>query len=253
MKGLAKWLFMVRASEISGLEILVEELGFSYSRRLGLDLSSGDENQLFQWFLASILFGAPISEKTAEKTFKLFQAEGLTDPEKLLEAGWDRLVEILDAGGYTRYDFKTADKLLEMAGNLEKLYGGSLLKLHEEASDGIELEKRIMGLAKGIGPVTLQIFLREAYSALPKAEPRPSSYEILAARSLGITSLKGETREELRLILNQIKEAWRQSGLKVGFPEFRVALLGLGRDYCRKAKCRDCFMSTQHCTHVSTS
>jgi endonuclease III len=243
---------MIRSSEDSRLEILVEELGFSYSRRLGLDPSSGDEDQLFQWFLASILFGAPISEKTAEKTFKLFQAERLTDPEKLLEAGWDRLVEILDAGGYTRYDFKTADKLLEMAENLERLYGGSLLKLHEESSDGLEFEKKIMGLAKGIGPVTLQIFLREAYEALPKAEPLPSKYEILAARNLEITNLEGETREELRLILNQIEEAWRQSGLKVGFPEFRVALLRLGRDYCRKTKCSDCFVSPQHCTHVST-
>jgi endonuclease III len=236
---------MVRGLKVKGLRLLTEKLGGSYSGKLGLNPSSGDESQLFQWFLASILFGAPIFERTAEKTFKLFQAEGLTSPKRLLEAGWDRLVEILDAGGYTRYDFKTADKLLEMAGNLERLYRGSLLRLHEKTSDSSDLEGRLRGLAKGIGQATLQIFLREAYEALPKAEPLPSGYEVLAARNLGITSLKGETVKELRLILSQITEAWRQSRLKASLPDFRVALLRLGRDYCRKAKCRVCFMASQ--------
>jgi len=236
---------MVKGLKVEGLRLLTEKLGGSYSGKLGLNPSSGDESQLFQWFLASILFGAPIFERTAEKTFKLFQVEGLTSPKRLLEAGWDRLVEILDAGGYTRYDFKTADKLLEMAGNLERLYRGSLLRLHEKTSDSSDLEERLRGLAKGIGPATLQIFLREAYEALPKAEPLPSNYEVLAARNLGITSLKGETVKELRLILSQITEVWRQSRLKAGLPDFRVALLRLGRDYCRKAKCRVCFMASQ--------
>jgi len=29
------------------------------------------------------------------------------DPEKILEAGWDKLVEVLDRGHYVRYDFST--------------------------------------------------------------------------------------------------------------------------------------------------
>ncbi|KYH38894.1 MAG: hypothetical protein AYL30_002450 [Candidatus Hecatellales archaeon B24] len=235
---------MVKGLKAEGLRLLAEKLGGLYSSRLGLKPSSGSEKQVFQWFLASILFGAPIFEGTAEKTFKLFQAEGLTSPGKILEAGWDRLVEILDAGGYTRYDFKTADKLLEMAGNLEKLYGGSLLRLHGKALNGLDLEGKLKGLAKGIGSATLQIFLREAYEALPKAEPLPSGYEVLAARKLGITSLKGETRGELKRILGQIAEAWRKSKVKVELSSFRVALLRLGRDYCRKGRCKTCFMAS---------
>jgi len=234
---------MVKGLKVEGLRLLAGKLGGLYSGRLGLKPSSG-ENQLFQWFLASILFGAPIFEGTAEKTFKLFQAEGLTSPRKILEAGWDRLVEVLDAGGYTRYDFKTADKLLEMAGNLERLYGGSLLKLHREASGSLDLEEKLKGLAKGIGSGTLQIFLREAYEVLPKAEPLPSRYEVLAARKLGITGLKGETRGELKRILGQIAEAWRRSRVEIGLPGFRVALLRLGRDYCRKNRCKNCFMAS---------
>jgi hypothetical protein len=34
-------------------------------------------------------------------------------PKQILKTGWDDLVKILDEGGYTRYDFKTADRLLE--------------------------------------------------------------------------------------------------------------------------------------------
>lgn len=237
--------------KVQGLRLLAERLASSYCERLGLKPSKGEE-ELFQWFLASILFGAPIFERTAEKTFKLFQANGLTSPKSLLKAGWDRLVELLDAGGYTRYDFKTADKLLEMAANLEKLYGGSLLRLHEEAEDGLTLEEKLKGLARGIGQVTIQIFLREASDALPKAEPLPSAYEILAARNLGITSLKGETREELRKILGQIAEAWRRSRVKVSLPAFRVALLRLGRDYCKKKRCKVCF-SSSYCREANSN
>ncbi|RLI26530.1 MAG: hypothetical protein DRO52_02375 [Candidatus Hecatellales archaeon] len=231
------------------LRLLVEKLGGSYSGRLGLN-PSASEDQLFQWFLASILFGAPIFERTAEKTFKLFQAEGLTTPRRLLEAGWDRLVEILDAGGYTRYDFKTADKLLEMAGNLERLYGGSLLRLHGEASDSLDLEEKLKGLAKGIGQATLQIFFREASEILPKAEPLPSSYEALAARKLEITGVKGEGRKELKQVLTDIAKAWEKSGLRGGLADFRVALLRLGRDYCRKGRCKVCPL-TKYCPSSS--
>jgi endonuclease III len=228
-----------------GLRLLAEQLGGSYSRRLGLKISEGNEKTLFLWFLASILYGAPIGEKTAEKTFRLFVAAGLTSPKRILDAGWDRLVEILDSGGYTRYDFKTADKLLEMCGTLKKKYGCSLLKLHREASGSEDLEAKLKSLAKGIGPATVSIFLREASHVLSKAEPLPSPYEVLAARNLKISNLKGENRQELRKILKEISDAWRLSGLKCGFPDFRAALLRLGRDYCRKGKCEKCPVSRQ--------
>ena len=78
----------------------------SYSRELGLDLRKPRDR--FKWFLASMLFAKRISSEIARKTYKLFEAEGLTTPDALLRAGWDKLVEVLDAGGYVRYDFSTA-------------------------------------------------------------------------------------------------------------------------------------------------
>ncbi|MCJ7633095.1 hypothetical protein MUP77_11975, partial [Candidatus Bathyarchaeota archaeon] len=63
--------------------------------------------------LASLLFGAPITESSVVKTYNCFQKHGVLTPKQILKTGWDDLVKILDEGGYTRYDFKTADKLLE--------------------------------------------------------------------------------------------------------------------------------------------
>ena len=56
-------------------------------------------------------------------TFKQFENAGVTTPEAIVAAGWDRLVEILDAGGYVRYDFSTASSLLEAMAKLMKNYG----------------------------------------------------------------------------------------------------------------------------------
>ncbi len=43
-------------------------------------------------------------------------------PETIVKTGWDGLVSALDAGGYVRYVFKTATKLLEVMKNLIDQY-----------------------------------------------------------------------------------------------------------------------------------
>ena len=93
-----------------------------YSEDLGIDLSTPSGR--FSGFVASILFGTRISEQIAAKTYQYFEAAGIIDtPDKIIEAGWDSLVEILDAGGYVRYDFSTATKLLEIMTVLQQNYG----------------------------------------------------------------------------------------------------------------------------------
>jgi len=65
-----------------------------YSEDLGIDLSTPSGR--FRWFVASILFGARISEQIAANTYRCFEAAGIVDaPDKIIGAGWDRLVEIL--------------------------------------------------------------------------------------------------------------------------------------------------------------
>lgn len=120
--------------------------------------------EIFKWFLASKLFGARIGTNIAIKTYKGFEKRGVVSPERILETGWDGLVRILDDGGYVRYDFSTATKLLEIMEDLKRDYNGDLNRLQQKAGDEKDLEYRLKSLGKGIGAVTVNIFLRELRS-----------------------------------------------------------------------------------------
>jgi endonuclease III len=141
-----------------------------YSDELGLDLTKPEDR--FKWFLASVLFAKRISAEIAKNTYLHFELEKLTSPGAILRAGWDRLVEVLDSGGYTRYDFSTATNLLGIAKTLKEKYG-SLERLHAESSNPSDLENRLREF-KGIGPVGVNIFLRELRGIWENAKPTPS-------------------------------------------------------------------------------
>jgi endonuclease III len=173
----------------------VRKNGKPYSETLSIDLREGDP-AYFRWFLASILYSKPIRETSATKTYRLFEHYGLADPKSIVKAGWDRLVEVLDEGGYTRYDFSTADRLLEICKNLIAHYNASLDLLHQRSSDGRDLERRLIKLGKGIGPVTISVFLRDMRRVWPKADPSPTPKVKVAMSALGIGDLKEFTRRE---------------------------------------------------------
>lgn len=47
---------------------LVSEFGGRYSTQLGIRLNDLDAAEIYKWLLASLLYGAPISEKIATHT-----------------------------------------------------------------------------------------------------------------------------------------------------------------------------------------
>ncbi|MGC8850856.1 MAG: hypothetical protein ACP5O3_01320 [Candidatus Micrarchaeia archaeon] len=167
---------------------IASRVGKRYSEELGIDVDSGKAGEAFKWLLASVLFCAPIRESTAAKTYRVFEREGVLTPKKILEVGWEGLVGMLDEGGYTRYDFKTADKLLELAANLQEKWGGDLNALRAASKTREELERNLKALARGVGDLTASLFLREMRAAWG-VEPTHSSYEEAGARALGIKSL----------------------------------------------------------------
>lgn len=191
---------------------LIKDHGEPYSEMLGIDLRKGDPAYV-KWFLASILYAKPIREESATKTFKAFEAHGLADARSIVDAGRDRLVKVLDEGGYTRYDYSTADRLLDIFGNLQKEYGGSLQRLYEASTDRDDLERRLMELGKGIGPVTVSVFLRDMQGVWPRARPRPAPRIIKAARALGIKDIRayaekhGMSPAELETALHRYSRA----------------------------------------------
>ena len=170
----------------------------SYSEELGLDLSRAEDR--FKWFLASVLFAKRISAETAKQTYFYFEQEELTSPNAILEAGWDRLVEALDSGGYTRYDFSTATNLLGIAKTLKEKYG-DLERLHAESSSATELESRLQEF-KGVGPVGVNIFLRELRGIWKKAKPKPSLIAVATAQKIGLDPEDVERYESQLVRLN---------------------------------------------------
>lgn len=194
---------------------IVDRFGQLYSEELGIDLDGGREGEVFKWFLASILFGRRIGESVAVNTYRGFEKENVLTPRAILDIGWRKLVIILDAGGYVRYDFSAADNLLKVSEKLLAEYG-SLNRLHERALDPKDLEQRLQEF-RGVGPVTTAIFLREMRHVWPKADPEISPYAILAAEKLKINlkKLDRHTKDFVRL---------------------ECALLRIGKNYIRKNK-----------------
>ncbi len=144
-----------------------------FSEELGIGIGKNTDAELFKWFLASILFGARISGTIARNTYLSFRRHNLLTPEKIVKAGWDFLVyPVMREGGYVRYDEKTSAKLLKICGKLIEEYGASLKRLHAEARDGEDLEGRLLDFY-GVGPVTVNIFLRELRPYWQKADPEP--------------------------------------------------------------------------------
>jgi len=162
--------------------------------------------------LASILFAKRISAQTAKETYRYFEQEDLNSPAAILEAGWDHLVEILDQGGYTRYDFSTATNLLAIAKTLKEKYG-DLENLNATASSPRDLEKRLQEF-RGVGPVGVNIFLRELRGIWQNAQPTPSLLALSKARQIGLSQ----------------KEAVK----------FESQLVRLNLEYCKKNRTVEC-------------
>lgn len=186
---------------------LVCKYGRLYSEELGINLKKKTEEEIFKWFLASILFGKRISQDIAMKTYKEFKNAGILSPKRILETEWDRLVQILDWGGYVRYDHSTATKLLEISKELLLRYGEKpLTKIHKIAMDNKDLES-ILQSFKGIGPVTTNIFLREMRLVWEKADPKPLPIVKAIARryKIGLAKLDRKTEKFVRLETSLIR------------------------------------------------
>jgi len=221
-----------RSPRQDGATRLVQSLGGRFSVAMGVDLESLDKRELFKWFVAAVLFGAPISQEIATRTYGELSDNALLSPKALLRRGWDGLVKVLDKGGYVRYDFKTATKLLDLSKALLDGYKGDLNNLHDAASDPKDLEQRLEDLAKGIGAVTAGIFLRELRGLWPKAQPRLSGLVLTAARDLRLLSRRSTDPGRA---LQRLQKVWLGEGnRKKDFPDFDAALVRYGLQLRRR-------------------
>lgn len=144
-----------------------------FSEELGIDLPRSSDGELFKWLLATTLFGGPVSQDVARKTYRTFQKYELLDPISIIQAGWSHLVHpILREGGYIRNDGLAASNVLEICNTLQEYYQGSLSQLHKTATNAEDLEYRLTSL-RGMDPTTANLFLRELRPVWSKADPEP--------------------------------------------------------------------------------
>lgn len=138
---------------------LVRRLGGRYSTQLGIDVDAGDD-EVERWFLAATLFGTRISATVAMRTFAVLDAAGVGRVADAGQRTWDELVALLDAGGYARYDFRTATRLQRLAAEICDRFGGRAASIGRRCEGPADLVATLDGLP-GWGPVTVGLFLRE--------------------------------------------------------------------------------------------
>ena len=133
---------------------------------LNIHLGKGDEQALFKWLIASFLMGKRIRSGIAADAYKVIVDKHQRDtPRKLAGCTHRELVKMLDEGGYARYDESTAARLLKLSKKLNEEYGGKILNLRKASEDRVDFEKRLAAF-EGIGPKTIEIFLRDAREVL---------------------------------------------------------------------------------------
>jgi hypothetical protein len=177
----------------------------------------------FRWLLASVLFGRRIHASIARRTYRAFARRRLLSPRTILRVGRDRLIAVMGDGGYVRYDHIASDYLLAICEKLVRQYGGRVEALHDRARDSRDLEARLLDF-RGVGPVTLGIFLRELRGIWPKADPPLSELAVQAARALRIT--RATDPESAR---RDIERLWRvQHPSAYDFRHLEAALVRTG-------------------------
>jgi len=201
----------------------------TFPEELGIDLPKCEEGEAFKWFLASLLFGARISMRLAVRTYKEFEAANVLTPEAILRAGWDRLVEVLDEGGYARYDFKTATRLLDIAKTLTERYDGRVTRILDSAPDYRELAAALEEF-KGVGPVTVNIFLRELRDLWPNVNPPLQLPVVQTALHFGLVSTTDPWEG-----LEQLQRVWLENEVEgKSFTHLEDALLRFGKDRTKR-------------------
>ncbi len=208
-------------------DMVVHRFGGRYSSELGIDVDAGDA-EVERWFVASTLFGARISARVAERTFDQLAQGGI---KRIVDAGaysWDALVALLDAGGYARYDFRTATRLQSLAHVVTDRFGGDIGEVGRRYAEPAALVAVLDGLP-GWGPVTVGLFLRELRGVWPGARLPLDRRAAEAAHHLGL--LTGHDRDELASIRRLARRA------KCDERDLEAALVRVALAHRRAADC----------------
>ncbi|MFP8942060.1 endonuclease [Streptomyces fenghuangensis] len=180
-----------RERDAAAVRALLELHGRTYAREAGIRLRNTPV-PLYRLLVLSLLLSARIRADTAVSAARALFDAGLGDARSMAESAWQRRVDALGAGGYRRYDERTATQLGDGAELLLQRYRGDLRGLREESGVSERLQR-----FPGIGPTGADIFLREAQGVWPEFAPYLDRRTREGARRLG---LPASSRELARLV-----------------------------------------------------
>lgn len=199
---------------------LVARLGGRFSTELGIDVDGG-AGEVEKWFLASTLFGTRISAQIAMNTYRSLVEGGVATIHDASTRSWGDLVALLDSGGYARYDFRTATRLLELATAVADRYPKGIAALSSLADpSGLEAE---LDRLPGWGSVTVRVFLRELRGVWPGAGPLLDQRAAIAAAHLGFTKTKRP------MTIQELANLAREADIDVRDLESALVRVGLRR------------------------
>jgi hypothetical protein len=197
--------------------VVIDSLGGRYSAKLGIDLDGGDD-EIERWALAATLFGARIAAGIAERTFATLERAGVHSLAAAGRCEPDYLIRLLDAGGYARYDFRTASRLHAIAEVLNAQHRGLVSSLLDLPA--AELEAALDALP-GWGAVTVALFLRELRGVRPGLDPPIVPRAVQGAEHLGLLAASDADA------LVHLRAAAREAGVDVRDLEAALVRLSL--------------------------
>lgn len=135
---------------------------------LGIDTRS--EQGMFEWFLASLLFGRPVSPELAAASWRRFIDDGWVQPARFVSDDPHALWQELWLANYHRLSSVMHEELRAAMTVIITDYHSSVMELVNSAVSSDDLSRRLQTI-KGVGPKTAEIFLREVPPELIGSSP----------------------------------------------------------------------------------
>ncbi|MFE7123159.1 endonuclease [Streptomyces sp. NPDC057617] len=146
---------------------------------------------LYQLLVLSCLLSARIRSDTAVASSRALSEAGFRDARRMADATWQERVDALGRGGYRRYDERTSAQLGAGAELLLDKYHGDLRRLRAEAGGNIDRLRSLLRQVPGLGPVGVDIFLREVQGVWPEVAPYLDKKALQGARRRGLPDEPG--------------------------------------------------------------
>ncbi|MET9880308.1 endonuclease [Actinacidiphila glaucinigra] len=173
------------AKDKDTVKALLDQEGHTYAEDAGIKLRNTPQ-PLYQVLVAACLLSARIKASVATAAAHELFAAGMRDPRKMRDATWQQRVDALGRGHYRRYDERTATQLGDGARLLLDRYGGDLRRLRDEAGGDPDAIRRALREVPGLGPVGVEIFLREVQVVWPETGPLFDAKALKGAERLGL-------------------------------------------------------------------